>query len=295
MRIGPQLLDSDGDGLSDYDESNGMRTVLGNTIQTDPNNPDSDNDNLPDGLEMGIRKEDYYIHVSDPTKTDSDGDELNDDEERAFGTSPLFDRDSDNDGLWDGEEVHILDTNPASPDSNGNGVWDGYEYFYSNGYQDQNQYLFLNTGTSMLHYEVEAPVTVEDIDLSMQSSLELAYDLGFDGVKFFCLGDFAEGRLTASGAFDTTLCAGDVAAFICPYDGPGGEAAITSVKTARFVSGVKKWFKFSKVPNALHKLQKAVRKYLNITSVPEPEKRAKKASKLDEYKDYITTKLHEGP
>ena len=41
--------------------------------------------------------------------------------------------------------------------------------------------------------------------------------------------------------------------------------------------------------------RKTVRKYLNITSVPEPKKRAKKASKLDEYKDYITTKLHEGP
>ena len=41
--------------------------------------------------------------------------------------------------------------------------------------------------------------------------------------------------------------------------------------------------------------RKTVRKYLNITSVPEPEKRAKKASKLDEYNDYITTKLHEGP
>ena len=41
--------------------------------------------------------------------------------------------------------------------------------------------------------------------------------------------------------------------------------------------------------------RKTVRKYLNITSVPEPEKRAKKSSKLDEYNDYITTKLHEGP
>jgi transposase len=41
--------------------------------------------------------------------------------------------------------------------------------------------------------------------------------------------------------------------------------------------------------------RKTVRKYLNITSLPESKKRAKKASKLDEYKDYITTKLHEGP
>jgi transposase len=41
--------------------------------------------------------------------------------------------------------------------------------------------------------------------------------------------------------------------------------------------------------------RKTIRKYLNITSPPESKKRAKKASKLDEYKNYITTKLHEGP
>jgi transposase len=41
--------------------------------------------------------------------------------------------------------------------------------------------------------------------------------------------------------------------------------------------------------------RKTVRKYLNITSVPESKKRAKKDSKLDEYEEYIITKLHEGP
>ena len=41
--------------------------------------------------------------------------------------------------------------------------------------------------------------------------------------------------------------------------------------------------------------RKTVRKYLNITSVPKSKKRAKKASKLDEYEEYIITKLHEGP
>jgi transposase len=41
--------------------------------------------------------------------------------------------------------------------------------------------------------------------------------------------------------------------------------------------------------------RKTVRKYLNITSVPESKKRAKKDSKLDEYEEYIITKLHKGP
>lgn len=41
--------------------------------------------------------------------------------------------------------------------------------------------------------------------------------------------------------------------------------------------------------------RKTVRKYLNLTTIPEPKPRAKKESKLDEYKDYIIKKLHEGP
>ena len=41
--------------------------------------------------------------------------------------------------------------------------------------------------------------------------------------------------------------------------------------------------------------RRTVRKYLNNKSLPDSKKRAKKTSKLDEYKDYISTKLHEGP
>lgn len=41
--------------------------------------------------------------------------------------------------------------------------------------------------------------------------------------------------------------------------------------------------------------RKTVRKYLNTTSIPDSKKRAKKESKLDEYKEYIITKLHEEP
>lgn len=41
--------------------------------------------------------------------------------------------------------------------------------------------------------------------------------------------------------------------------------------------------------------RKTVRKYLNLTTIPEPKPRAKRKSKLDDYKDYIINKLHEGP
>ena len=41
--------------------------------------------------------------------------------------------------------------------------------------------------------------------------------------------------------------------------------------------------------------RKTVRKYLNLRTIPEPKQRAKRDSKLDNYKDYIIKKLHEGP
>src|SRR5660398_310323 len=41
--------------------------------------------------------------------------------------------------------------------------------------------------------------------------------------------------------------------------------------------------------------RKTVKKYLNITTIPEPKQRAKKESLLDQYKDHIIKKLNEAP
>ncbi len=41
--------------------------------------------------------------------------------------------------------------------------------------------------------------------------------------------------------------------------------------------------------------RKTVKKYLNLTTIPEPKQRVKKESKLDEYKDHIIKKLSEAP
>ena len=41
--------------------------------------------------------------------------------------------------------------------------------------------------------------------------------------------------------------------------------------------------------------RKTVKKYLNLTTIPEPKQRAKKASMLDQYKDHIIKKLNEAP
>ncbi len=85
-------LDSDGDGLSDDDETN----VYG----TDPLNPDSDADGLQDGDEIAAG--------TDPLNPDSDDDGINDGDEVAAGIDPLDD-DSDDDGVLDGEDTYPND------------------------------------------------------------------------------------------------------------------------------------------------------------------------------------------
>ncbi|MAT95967.1 MAG: hypothetical protein CL608_02270 [Anaerolineaceae bacterium] len=81
--------DSDGDGLSNTQETNILRT--------DPNNPDTDGDGLTDGEEA-----------------------------LTLGTNPLS-ADTDSDLIPDGEEVNRYGTNPLLADSDGDGVNDVVE------------------------------------------------------------------------------------------------------------------------------------------------------------------------
>ncbi len=126
----PLNPDTDGDGLSDYDEIN----VHG----TDPLNPDTDGDGLSDGDEVNV-------YGTDPLNPDTDGDGLTDCQEvlhtnqaecedpdfdgpydGGFGTDPL-DPDTDGDGLTDYEEVMVHGTDPLNPDTDGDGFTDGQE------------------------------------------------------------------------------------------------------------------------------------------------------------------------
>lgn len=128
--------DSDNDGLSDGQEA----FVLG----TDPNNNDSDDDTLLDGVETNTG---IWLSTSntgtDPLSNDSDSDGLSDGVETNTaeyidasdtGTDPN-DSDTDNDGLLDGAEtntdvyVSSSDTgsDPLDNDSDSDGILDGYE------------------------------------------------------------------------------------------------------------------------------------------------------------------------
>ena len=130
----PLKIDSDGDGLDDRPEifTHNTSPVKADTDadgvddgkelarKIDPNNPDTDGDDLLDGEEI-----DRYN--TDPLKLDSDEDGLKDgDEVRKHNTNPLA-GDSDKDGLGDGAEVNTHKTNPAAADTDNDGLPDGAE------------------------------------------------------------------------------------------------------------------------------------------------------------------------
>jgi len=106
-------------GSSDYDHD-GLTLDQENSIGTNPEVPDSDNDGLIDGLEFNQYK-------TDPLKSDSDDDGLSDGEEiKNYTTNPIV-SDTDNDGINDGEEISKHDTDPLRSDSDFDGISDNDE------------------------------------------------------------------------------------------------------------------------------------------------------------------------
>lgn len=113
VTVGP-ATDTDGDGLSDSDETT-IYTTLPGTADSDgdslsdgdevhvygthPKKPDSDGDNLDDDDEL-------LVHGTDPNESDTDGDGSDDDVEIAAGTDPLDSQDFPGSG----PELAVTDT-----------------------------------------------------------------------------------------------------------------------------------------------------------------------------------------
>lgn len=93
-------LDPDGDGLSNLEEFG---------VNTNPQNPDTDNDTLTDGDEV-------LVHHTNPRSADTDRDGVEDGEEIRSGTDPLNFADSDRDGMSDDWE-NIFGTDPSVDDA----------------------------------------------------------------------------------------------------------------------------------------------------------------------------------
>jgi len=133
-------LDSDSDGLSDYEE-------YYNT-STNPNDGDTDNDGLSDGIEVNTYAELGANPLIFDEDNDADGsywfqDCADDDNERAPSLLEELDGkdndcdeeidedyktiDSDEDGLSDYEEYNVINSNHYDEDTDGDGIDDGTE------------------------------------------------------------------------------------------------------------------------------------------------------------------------
>ena len=151
LEIGGEVTggDSDGDGIPDCDEIEGMAGGNGQTYFSDPDELDTDGDLLADGIEAGSKLVqaypgappfEYYPIISDPSDENSDEDPnpiqtAPDDgfeftaETKAF----LVDSDREFNGvgksvLDDGTEF-LNNLNPLSVDTDGDGYTDYYEFF----------------------------------------------------------------------------------------------------------------------------------------------------------------------
>lgn len=130
VRTGTDPLnpDTDGDGCLDGDEDKNRNGIV-DTGETDPRDGtdcgkglvDTDGDGLSDYDEI-------YVYGTDPIKADTDGDGLSDGEEiLIYGTDPTK-ADTDGDGLSDGFEIHTSKTDPLNPDTDSDGIPDKLEY-----------------------------------------------------------------------------------------------------------------------------------------------------------------------
>ncbi len=127
----PYDIDSDGDGLSDYEE---VQFTRSNALQRD-----SDLDRLSDYEEVDVFRtatmardtdgdglhdfEEIYRHGTNPRAADTDSDGLSDKEELDIGTDPAH-PDTDLDGVSDADEMRIYKTNPLRADTDEDGVFD---------------------------------------------------------------------------------------------------------------------------------------------------------------------------
>jgi hypothetical protein len=130
------LGDWDNDGLGNSDE-----TRMG----TDPNNNDTDSDEIPDmwefllGLNATLDDADEdpdldgldnyleYIAKTNPFHNDTDLDSLIDGDEVLIYLSDPLDTDSDDDTISDGDEVHLYGTSPTKGDTDDDGMPDPWE------------------------------------------------------------------------------------------------------------------------------------------------------------------------
>jgi von Willebrand factor type A domain/Bacterial TSP3 repeat len=130
---GDNGLDTDGDGLTDCREEQGVTDGSGLTFTSDPRVADTDGDGMLDGEEVfktqpsaefpGLTA---WTLFSDPRQQDSDADGLTDPQEVNAGTRARG-MDSDGDTVGDFEEIDVYGTDPRSNNTDLDERDDGWE------------------------------------------------------------------------------------------------------------------------------------------------------------------------
>ncbi len=142
--------DTDGDGLADCEETGGMQDPSGYVATSNPEDVDSDDDGLDDGVEVTrvdlasievfgrplaerFGASHVYVLIGDPLDPNSDGDPdtwsapaADDRVEFAEGSSPRW-IDADGDGVGDATEL-AEGLDPLTRDTDGDGRTDGDEF-----------------------------------------------------------------------------------------------------------------------------------------------------------------------
>ena len=139
--------DSDRDGICDYYENGKIRLGTGRFISTNPDDPDTDHDGLPDGEEIIVHTNNgavYFEYVSDPNNDDTDGDGLLDGKS-IEGIAPVeqngdVDKPNGLSGLW---KYHIdyLEDHPAAHSLPGWYNYDGDKNITNTGYEGFDVFL----------------------------------------------------------------------------------------------------------------------------------------------------------
>ena len=184
--------DSDGDGIADLLES-----ILG----TDPNKIDTDDDGLTDYQELNITGTDPTDYdsvekrISD-ADADSDGDGVSNLEEIELGTDPQV-LDSDDDGLTDGEEVNTYLTDPLLEDTDGDGLTDGFEVRY--GLDPLSPYT---NGIADAEHKIEQTISADSPVLSEVNTSDSPYEMS---VTITTNGDAERGLDVAESGYSVSL------------------------------------------------------------------------------------------
>lgn len=146
------IADSDNDGLTDAQEV---------SLQTDPQNRDTDSDTLSDGEEVNQ-------HNTDPLNQDTDSDGLTDAEEISYSTNPLQ-ADSDADGLSDIDELQTYKTNPSLRDTDADTLSD----------KDELELYF----TDPLLTDSDNDGLADNVEINTYNSDPNAWDSDGDGIS----------------------------------------------------------------------------------------------------------------